>query len=167
MEGIKCYTHENSEAYVSAYGHIECVSTGFFDQGERICVDDALRENLIEMVQTDNWNGIPQARITNHSSWKITLLHGREFLRTKSDRTIEITITLQHNASAVLPASLLSPCSLLDTRHPSIQDCLHSFKTAENQAGMTIYMDDRLIGAHYGKFPLEIEVKYGQCRTDA
>jgi hypothetical protein len=167
MEGIKWYTQENSETYSSAYGHIEFVSTDFLDQGERIRVDDALRENLIEVVQTDNWNGIPQVRITNHSSWKITLLQEREFLSEKSDRTIEITITLQHNASAVLPASLLSSCSLLYKNNSSVQDCLHYFNTAENQAGMTVYMDDRLIGTHYGKFPLEVEVKYGRCRADA
>ncbi len=167
MEGIKWYTHENPETYASTDVYIECASTGFFDQGERIGVDDALRENLIEMVQTDNWNGIPQVRITNHSSWKITLLQEREFLNEKSDRTIEITITLQHNASAVIPASLLSSCSLLYKSHSSVQDCLHYFNTAENQAGMTVSMDDRLIGVHYGEFPLEVEVKYGRCRTDA
>lgn len=167
MEGIKWYTDENSETYASTHGHLELASTAFFDQGERIRVDDALRENIIEVVQTDNWDGIPQIRITNHSSWKIILLHEREFISEKNDRTIEITITLQHNASTVLPASLLSSCSLLSKRHPSVQDCLHYFNTAENQAGMSVYMDDRLIGTHYGEFPLLVEIHYGRTHLDA
>jgi len=167
MEGIKWYTHEKSEPYASAYGHIEFASSDFSDHRERIRVDDALRENLIEVVQTDNWDGIPQVRITNHSSWKITLLHEREFLSEKSDRTIEITITLQHNATTVLPASLLSSCSLLYKRHPSVQDCLHYFNTSENQAGMSVHMDDRLIGAHYGEFPLLVEINYAKTCPDA
>lgn len=167
METVKWFTNEDLRPYCSAVSLPSWAENSLIDLEGRISADEALKENLIEVVQTDHWNGMPQVCITNHSSWKIVLLHGREYIKEKSDRTIEITVTLQHNASAVIPTVFLSDSNFFSWRDLPLQEYLHYFKTAENQAGMTLHMNDRLIGAHYGEFPLQVEIKYGRLHTDA
>lgn len=167
METVKWFTNEDLRPYSSATRMPPWAENDFIDQEGRISADDALKKNLIELVQTDYWNGMPLVRITNHSSWKIVVLNGREYIKEKSSQIAEITITLQHNASAVIPACFLSDTIFFSRKGLSIQEYLHYFTTAENQAGITLHMNDRLIGAHYGEFPLQVEIKYSRLEADA
>lgn len=129
---------------------------------ERVTLDEAVKEELIEVVQIDNFNHIPQMKVSNHSARKILLFNGREIIGQGGNRVLTISITLRHNASVVIPAFFLASTYFFDQGMMSIQKYLHHFTAMDNQAGVVYRVNGRVSGERYGDFPLRVEVSYSR-----
>jgi len=131
------------------------------DSGEaRMPYDEAHREGLIEVVPVDHFDGVPHVKITNNSSWKILIFSGNELIGNMRSRMVNISVTLQHNASVVIPAFFLASTFFFDQGMVSIQEYLHHFKAMDNQAGVVFIVNGKISGERYGDFPLQVEVCY-------
>lgn len=126
----------------------------------RMPYDEALREGLIEVVPVDHFDGVPHVKITNNSSWKILIFSGNELIGNMRSRMVNISVTLQHNASVVIPAFFLASTFFFDQGMVSIQEYLHHFKAMDNQAGVVFIVNGKISGERYGDFPLQVEVCY-------
>lgn len=140
----------------------------FFDDGNcaadqaRVSLDEALQEGMIEMVQVDHFNGIPQVRISNHSFSKILLFKGEEITGKKKNRLLTITITLQQNANVVVPALFLTSTPFFDQDMVSIQHYLQHFTAMDNRVGVVFKVNGQITGQRYGDFSLHVEVSYSK-----
>ncbi|MEW6518822.1 MAG: DUF6569 family protein [Thermodesulfobacteriota bacterium] len=122
--------------------------------------DEAFAQGLVEVVQVDHFAGVPHVQITNNSSWKILLFSGNELIGNMRSRMVSISVTLQHNASVVIPAFLLASTYFYDQGMVSIQEYLRHFKAMDNQAGVVYVINGKICGERYGDFPLQVEVCY-------
>ncbi len=127
---------------------------------ERVSLDEAMKEELIEVVQVDHFNHIPQMKVSNHSARKILLFSGKEIIGQGGKRVLTISITLRHNASVVIPAFFLASTYFFDQGMISIQKYLHHFTAMDNQAGVVYRLNGRVSGERHGDFPLRVEVSY-------
>jgi len=130
------------------------------ESAAEIAFAEALEKGLIEMEQVEHYDGLPHVKIHNNSSWKIVIFSGSELIGKKRDRCVNITITLQHNASVVVPAYFLSSTYFFDQGMVSIQEYLHYFRLRDSQAGVVFRVNGRITGQRYGDFPLRVEVHY-------
>ena len=121
---------------------------------------EALQEGLIEVTPADSFDGVPHVRVTNHSAWKILLFTGREAIGDRQKRMLTIAVTLQHNASVVIPAFLSATTYFLDQGMLSIQKYLRHFNAMDQQAGVVFKVNEKISGKRYGDFPLQVEVCY-------
>jgi len=124
---------------------------------------EALQERLIEVTPADSFDGVPHVRVTNHSAWKILLFTGREAIGDRQKRMLTIAVTLQHNASVVIPAFLPATTYFFDQGMLSIQKYLRHFNAMDQQAGVVFNVNGKISGKRYGDFPLEVEVCYNSC----
>ncbi|MBI5557020.1 MAG: hypothetical protein HY885_05235 [Deltaproteobacteria bacterium] len=124
--------------------------------------DEALNEGLIEVFQVEHFDGVPHVRVTNHSSWKILIFSGNELLGRLRNRLLNITVTLQHNASVIIPACFLASTYFFDQGMHSVQEYLHHFKAMDNQAGVEFLANGKKTGKRCGDFPLHVEVCYNR-----
>ena len=127
---------------------------------DRASLDKAMKEELIEVVQVDHFNHIPQMKVSNHSARKILLFNGQEIIGQGGNRVLTISITLRHNASVVIPAFFLASTYFFDQGMISIQKYLHHFTAMDNQAGVVYRVNGRVSGERHGDFPLRVEVSY-------
>jgi len=131
------------------------------DSGEaRMPYDEALKEGLVEVVPVEYFDGVPHVKITNNSSWKILIFSGNELIGNMRNRMVNISVTLQHNASVVIPAFFLASTYFFDQGMVSIQEYLHHFKAMDNQAGVVYIANGKISGERCGDFPLHVEVCY-------
>jgi len=134
----------------------------------RMPYDEAVKEGLVDVVQVDHFDGVPHVKITNNSAWKILIFSGNELIGNMRNRMVNISVTLQHNASVVIPAFFLASTYFFDQGMVSVQEYLQYFKVTDNQAGV-IYkisgrISGRISGERCGDFPLHVEVCYSQFR---
>ena len=122
--------------------------------------EEARKQELIEVVQVDYFDGVPHVQITNNSSWKILIFSGNELIGNMRSRMVNSAVTLQHNDSAVIPAFFLASTYFFDQGMVSIQEYLHHFKAMDNQAGVVYIVNGKICGERYGDFPLQVEVCY-------
>lgn len=127
---------------------------------EKVTYREAIDDGLIEVEQVGSYNGVPQVRIMNHSSCKILLFSGSEIIGKRQNRLLSISITLQHNASVVVPAFLLASTYFFDQGMLSIQQYLQSFKGNDTLSGVVYTINGKISGQRYGDFPLMVEVAY-------
>ncbi|MEW6289297.1 MAG: DUF6569 family protein [Thermodesulfobacteriota bacterium] len=126
----------------------------------RMPYGEALKEGLVEVVQVDHFAGVPHVKITNNSAWRILIFSGSELIGKMRNRMVSISVTLQHNASVVIPAFFLASTYFFDQGMVSIQQYLHHFKAMDNQAGVVFTVNGKNSGERYGDFPLHVEVCY-------
>ena len=72
---------------------------------EYLMLDEALSENLIEIVEKDDGGSVPELRVMNKSSKMILILDGEELVGAKQNRIVNTTILVQGNATIVIPVS--------------------------------------------------------------
>ena len=72
---------------------------------EYLLLDEALRENLIEIVEKDDGGSVPELRVMNKSPRMILILDGEELVGAKQNRIVNTTILVQGNATIVIPVS--------------------------------------------------------------
>jgi len=133
---------------------------------ERMSLEEAMREGLVEVEQLDHFNHIPQMRVANHSARKILLFSGREVIGRNRNRFLTINMILRHNASVVIPAFFLASTYFFDQGMISIQKYLHHFTAMDNQAGVVYRINGRLTGERFGDFPLRVEVCYNTSKQE-
>lgn len=121
---------------------------------------EALEEGLVEMTETDSFAGVPHVRIDNHSAWKIVLFTGSEAIGRRQKRLLSITVTMQSNASVVVPAYLPATTYFLDQGMLSIQKYLRHFNAMDQQAGVVFIGNGKNVGKRYGDFPIQVQVCY-------
>ena len=72
---------------------------------EYLLLDEALGENLIEIVEKDRDGSVPELRVMNKSPRMILILDGEELVGAKQNRIVNTTILVQGNATIVIPVS--------------------------------------------------------------
>ena len=72
---------------------------------EYLLLDEALNENLIEIVEKDSGGSVPELRVMNKSPKMILILDGEELVGAKQNRIVNTTILIQGNATIVIPVS--------------------------------------------------------------
>jgi hypothetical protein len=72
---------------------------------EYLMLDEALGENLIEIVEKDSDGSVPELRVMNKSPKMILILDGEELVGAKQNRIVNTTILIQGNTMIVIPVS--------------------------------------------------------------
>ena len=72
---------------------------------EYLLLDEALNENLIEIVEKDSGGSVPELRVMNKSPKMILILDGEELVGAKQNRIVNTTILIQKNSTVVIPVS--------------------------------------------------------------
>ena len=72
---------------------------------EYLLLDEALNENLIEIVEKDSGGSVPELRVMNKSPKMILILDGEELVGAKQNRIVNTTILIQGNSTVVIPVS--------------------------------------------------------------
>jgi hypothetical protein len=72
---------------------------------EYLLLDEALSENLIEIVEKDSDGSVPELRVMNESPQMILILDGEELVGAKQNRIVNTTILVNGNATIVIPVS--------------------------------------------------------------
>jgi len=72
---------------------------------EYLLLDEALSENLIEIVEKDDGGSVPELRVMNKSNKMILILDGEELVGAKQNRIVNTTILVNGNATIVIPVS--------------------------------------------------------------
>ncbi|MCJ7686842.1 MAG: hypothetical protein MUO68_21385 [Desulfobacteraceae bacterium] len=72
---------------------------------EYLLLDEALNENLMEVVEVDSDGSVPELKVVNKSPKMILILDGEELVGAKQNRIVNTTILVQRNSSLVIPVS--------------------------------------------------------------
>ena len=72
---------------------------------EYLLLDEALREDLIEVAEVSSHGSVPELRVVNKSSRMILILDGEELVGAKQNRIVNTTILIQGNTTIVIPVS--------------------------------------------------------------
>ena len=72
---------------------------------EYLLLDEALSENLMEVVELDSDGSVPELKVVNKSPKMILILDGEELVGAKQNRIVNTTILVQGNATIVIPVS--------------------------------------------------------------
>jgi len=72
---------------------------------EYLLLDEALSENLIEIVEKDSHGSVPELRVVNESPQMILILDGEELVGAKQNRIVNTTILVSGNSTIVIPVS--------------------------------------------------------------
>ena len=72
---------------------------------EYLLLDEALSENLMEIVELDSDGSVPELKVVNKSPKMILILDGEELVGAKQNRIVNTTILVQRNSTLVIPVS--------------------------------------------------------------
>ncbi|MFH1952501.1 MAG: DUF6569 family protein [Pseudomonadota bacterium] len=72
---------------------------------EYLLLDEALSENLIEVVEVDSDGSVPELKVVNKSPKLVLILDGEELVGAKQNRIVNTTILVQRNTTIVIPVS--------------------------------------------------------------
>ena len=72
---------------------------------EYLLLDEALSENLIEIVEKDSDGSVPELKVMNKSPKMILILDGEELVGAKQNRIVNTTILVKGNGTMVIPVS--------------------------------------------------------------
>ena len=92
---------KQSHKNLSIYPLLSTYSVGL----EYLLLDEALSENLIEIVEKDSDGSVPELRVTSKTAGMILILDGEELVGAKQNRIVNTTILVQGNATIVIPVS--------------------------------------------------------------
>ena len=70
-----------------------------------LTLDEALSQNLIEVVEVDQHGSVPELRVINKSEKMILILDGEELVGAKQNRIINTTILIPANETVKIPVS--------------------------------------------------------------
>ena len=86
---------------LSLYPLLSTYSVGL----EYLLLDEALSENLIEIVEKDDGGAVPELKVLNKSPEMILILDGEELVGAKQNRIVNTTILVQGKTTIVIPVS--------------------------------------------------------------
>ena len=70
-----------------------------------LLLDEALSENLIEVVEVDKQGSVPELKIVNKSPTIVFILDQEELVGAKQNRIVNTTILIQRNSTTLIPVS--------------------------------------------------------------
>ena len=70
-----------------------------------LTLDEALSQNLIEVVEVDQHGSVPELRVINKSEKMVLILDGEELVGAKQNRIINTTILVPANETVKIPVS--------------------------------------------------------------
>lgn len=70
-----------------------------------LLLDEALGDNLIEVVEVSEGGSVPQLKVVNKSVRMVLILDGEELVGAKQNRIVNTTILVQGNSTLVIPVS--------------------------------------------------------------
>ena len=70
-----------------------------------LTLDEALSQNLIEVVEVDQHGSVPELRVINKSDKMVLILDGEELVGAKQNRIINTTILIPANETVKIPVS--------------------------------------------------------------
>jgi hypothetical protein len=70
-----------------------------------ITLDEALTEELIEVVEVSEEGTVPELKVVNKSPCMILILDGEELVGAKQNRIVNTTILIQEKTTTVIPVS--------------------------------------------------------------
>ncbi|MBC8421194.1 MAG: hypothetical protein H8E10_21665 [Desulfobacterales bacterium] len=86
---------------LSLYPLLSTYSSGL----DYLLLDEALSENLIEVVEVGSDGSVPELKVVNKSPKLILILDGEELVGAKQNRIVNTTILIQRNTTIVIPVS--------------------------------------------------------------
>jgi hypothetical protein len=90
-------SHQNLAIFPLLSGH----SIGL----DYITLDEALTEELIEVVEVSEEGAVPELKVVNKSPCMILILDGEELVGAKQNRIVNTTILIQEKTTTVIPVS--------------------------------------------------------------
>ncbi len=72
---------------------------------EYLLLDEALRQDLMEVAEVSSHGSVPELKVVNKSPRMILILDGEELVGAKQNRIVNTTILVQGNATIVIPVS--------------------------------------------------------------
>ncbi len=70
-----------------------------------LTLDEALSENLIEVVEIDEGGSVPELKVINKSEIMVLILDGEELVGAKQNRIVNTTILITAKETVVIPVS--------------------------------------------------------------
>jgi hypothetical protein len=70
-----------------------------------LTLDEALKEDLIEVVEIDKGGSVPELRVINKSDKMVLILDGEELVGAKQNRIVNTTILIPEMETVVIPVS--------------------------------------------------------------
>ena len=70
-----------------------------------LTLDEAISENLIEVVEIDEGGSVPELRVINKSDKMVLILDGEELVGAKQNRIVNTTILIPAMETVVIPVS--------------------------------------------------------------
>jgi hypothetical protein len=86
---------------LSLYPLLSAYSSGL----DYLLLDEALSENLIEVVEVGSDGSVPELKVVNKSPKLVLILDGEELVGAKQNRIVNTTILVERNATIVIPVS--------------------------------------------------------------
>ncbi|MDZ7697732.1 MAG: DUF6569 family protein [Deltaproteobacteria bacterium] len=72
---------------------------------EYLLLDEALNDDLIEVVEVDSEGSVPDLKVVNKSPHMILILDGEELVGAKQNRIVNTTILVDRNTTLLIPVS--------------------------------------------------------------
>ena len=72
---------------------------------EYLLLDEALTENMIEVVEVSEGGSVPELKVVNKSVRLVLILDGEELVGAKQNRIVNTTILVDRNTTLVIPVS--------------------------------------------------------------
>ncbi len=72
---------------------------------EYLTLDEAISENLIEVVEIDEGGSVPELKVINKSDKMVLILDGEELVGAKQNRIVNTTILIPAKETVVIPVS--------------------------------------------------------------
>jgi hypothetical protein len=70
-----------------------------------LTLDEALSDNLIDIVEKDEGGSVPELKVVNKSDRMVLILDGEELVGAKQNRIVNTTILIAGNTTTVIPVS--------------------------------------------------------------
>jgi len=70
-----------------------------------LLLDEALSDNLVEVVEVSEGGSVPQLKVVNKSVRMVLILDGEELVGAKQNRIVNTTILVDRNSTLVIPVS--------------------------------------------------------------
>jgi hypothetical protein len=70
-----------------------------------LLLDEALRENMIEVVEVSEGGSVPELKVVNKAAKMVLILDGEELVGAKQNRIVNTTILVDRKSTLVIPVS--------------------------------------------------------------
>jgi hypothetical protein len=104
---IQKYVYEAKIGRKQSYRNLSIypLLSGYTTGLEYITLDEALVENLIEVVEVSEEGAVPELKVVNKSPCMILILDGEELVGAKQNRIVNSTILVEGKSNTLIPVS--------------------------------------------------------------